>query len=886
MAPLTPALLHPALAAFGGAALLHVNRVPLWCAAVAGLALAWRLLQQRGRLPAPGKVLRVLLVLALTAATLATSGRITGLAAGSTLLLAMGAAKTLETRSRRDGQVLVFTSLLLLLAACLDQQQLWRLPLYAGSAWLACTALAALGGERTDPSWRVSLSRAGGALVWALPLAAVLFLFVPRLPGALWALPANERAQTGLSDEMTPGGISELAVSEAPVFRVRFDRLAPPPTERYWRGPVLHQFDGYTWTRGPRAGVPLESEPLGEPLRHSVMLEPSQRNWLFALDTVVGLSRRGSLITWDGQVITGRAVTAPTAYEAISHLRVRTEGPLPRTTRRIDTQLPAGRNPRSVALARQMRAAAADERAFVAATLALFRDGGFRYTLTPPLLDLDSVDDLLFNTRRGFCGHFASAFAMLMRAAGIPARVVTGYQGGEWNRMGGYLLIRQSHAHAWTEVWLEGEGWTRVDPTAVVAPERLDRGLSDLLPGQRDGLDQFVRENTLLQDLAAAWDATNHWWQERVVNFNQAAQRGLLERLGLRDADWRALAWLLMGGALLWALAAAAWHHRRPRAPTGDPVALQWRRLRALLAARGLQGEEHEPPLALGNRAMRAWPEAAPALSAFVQAYVQARFGREAPPADVRELRALLRDAGKAVGRRPPLDDFADISGLPLRGSLPDAVHARVSRLATDLLARVHFEGCGGLQLTPYMRRVIAYQACVPIAAHGAGVYADLRAVLVYPDVFVVPQHTEDEAGVVTLRSDVLSGQTEDTSRVLLSWQDIEAGIAGPAGYNVVLHEFAHVIDHALSGTLSRRDGEGDANWHDVFEAEYEALCAEVDQGAGTLIDPYGAEDPAEFFAVCTETFFELPRDLRELHPRLYAALARLYRLEPADWGD
>lgn len=879
--------LHLAVAAFLGALLLHVDRVPGWCVAVALLAPAWRLLHAHApaRVPLPGRWLRVLLVLLLTVATLASHRTLNGLSAGSTLLLAMGAAKTLESSRRRDAQVLVFACLLLVLAAGLARQELWRLPLYAGGLWLCCAALAALAGAGgARHSWRTPFVQSGKALLWALPLAGVLFAFVPRLPGALWSLPASEQAITGLSDRMSPGSISELAISDVPAFRVRFDAAVPPPAARYWRGPVLHQFDGHTWTRGQAIGIRQPVAPQGEPLSYTVMLEPSQQNWWFGLDPLTQVQRRGVVTTWDGQLLSSRAVTAPTQYEAISYPGARATSPLPLTTRRIDTQLPEGRNPRSHALARQLRATAGDDTALLQALLDVFRDG-FEYSLTPPLLlDHDAVDELLFNTRLGFCGHFASAFVFLARAAGIPARVVTGYLGGDWNAVGNYLIVRQSHAHAWAEAWLEGRGWVRIDPTAVVAPGRLERGLDELLPASRSAVQRLTRRSPWLRGLLARWDASNHWWQAHVVNFNQAMQRSLLERLGFPEADWRTLAWLLLAGSLLWAGIALAWYlnPRRRGAVPADPLARQWLAWRRWLGRRGIATSAHDPPLAIGERARTAWPEAADAIDRLVRTYTDQRFGTAA--ADPAALRARRREARRAIGRRPPLDDFADLAGLPLYRRLPPPLRAACARLAMRFLRRIHFEGCGGLELSGHMRRAIAFQACVPIIRRGPGLYAGLRAVLVYPDVFVVAQESEDEDGVVTMAEDVLSGQTEDTSRVLLSWKDVQEGFRDGHDYNVVLHEFAHVIDHTLAGRVSRRQGEGDAAWHDAFEVEYEALCAEVDAGKPTLVDPYGAEDPAEFFAVCTETFFGMPVALRAQHPRLYGALARLYDMDPADW--
>jgi Mlc titration factor MtfA (ptsG expression regulator)/transglutaminase-like putative cysteine protease len=885
--PLSTAAMALVLAAFGSTALLHVDRVPPWCAIAALAAIAWRIAHQRRHVPLPGPLLRIGLALLLTASILLAFRTLGGLAAGTALLMAMGAVKLLEMRERRDAVVVVLVSFVQLLAACLDRGGLVRLPLYLVAGWICCAALTALG-ARTTPPLRQAFAEAGRALLWGLPLALVLFLFVPRLPGALWSMPNQGQAQSGLSDRMSPGSISELALSDAPAFRVSFDGQPPPPDQRYWRGPVLHDFDGETWTRGS-IGIRLEFEPRGEPLDYEVLLEPSGRNWWFGLETIASVTARGVFHTWDGQIISFRPVTTPMIYRARSYLQVRTPGPLPRSTRRNDTRLPPGRNPRTLALATQLRAQAADDRTYVDAVVGHFRTGGFEYTLTPPLMEGDAIDALLFDARQGFCGHFASAFVTLMRAGGVPARVVTGYLGGEWNDIGDYLLVRQSDAHAWAEVWLDGQGWMRVDPTAVVSPQRLDSGLDRLLEDQMSAVTRLRRDSPLLRDLMARWDATNHWWQERVLGFNQAAQQGLLERLGLRDADYRTLAWLLMTGALAWAAIAMAMLARQ-RATRGsvDPLARQWETLRDAARRGGLAVEPFEPPRAVASRIVAAWPALAGPLQDFAEQYLRLRYGPGgATPGAVEQLDRQLRQLVRRLRRTPPLDAYADLAGrVPLYDRLPADLRPRVAQLATAFERRWHFTGCGGLLLTPFMRRAIAFTAAVPVVNRGAGLYAGLRSVLVYPDQFVVTRESVDEDGVVTEGTEVLSGQTEDTSRVLLSWDDVEQGHARDGGYDVVLHEFAHVIDHHLDGRLTRRDGDADASWHEVLEREYGALCREVDAGSETLIDPYGAEDPAEFFAVATETFFGRSAELRQRHAGLYSALARLYRLDPAAWRD
>ncbi len=471
------------IGAYLGGALLHLGRVPLWVILVACGGAAWALAAAHGRARLPGQWFKVALTLALTGTVLAMFHTLNGLNAGSALLVLMGAIKLLEATSRRDRLIVVGVSFYLLIAACLTSQELLRAPLYLLQAWACCTALL----YAAHPQAPIPSAQAGRlslrSLMLALPLALLLFLLFPRLSGAFWSLGNAGQAQTGLSDRMSPGSISELGNSVEPVFRVWFSGPPPPPEQRYWRGPVLHDFDGYTWTRTHGDYRPETLQYLGPPYHYQIRLEPDSTPWWPALDTVQTAGAPGTRITPDRQLVAFRPFHDAVTYSATSYTTTRSAEPLSRLAQRFDAALPDGRNPRSQALARRLRAAAPDVPAYVASVVALFRDGHFEYTLTPPLLDLNSVDDFLFNTRRGFCGHFASAFAMLMRAGGVPARVVTGYQGGEWNPIGGYFLIRRSDAHAWVEVWEDGRGWVRVDPTAIVAPERLRRGILDLLPG-------------------------------------------------------------------------------------------------------------------------------------------------------------------------------------------------------------------------------------------------------------------------------------------------------------------------------------------------------------------------------------------------------------------
>ena len=615
-------------AAFVAAGLLQVDRIPVWATAVLIASAAWQLSVAAGKLPALPKAAQLLLTFVLVTCVVVRFHTVNGLAAGTVLLIVMGSIKLLETRTRRDRYIVIGAALFLLLAACLDRQGLARAPLYLIEAGLCCAALLLTAYGGAGLSFRFAGTLAARSLLLALPLALVFFLFFPRVPGGFWALPASDAAVTGLGDSMSPGSISLLTASYDPAFRVRFAGPIPPPPERYWRGPALHDFDGYTWSRGAQHSYGQQViRYLGEPYRYTVTLVPDANRWWFALDTVAGSPDKHVLFTYDYALVARDPVTRPTSYDALSYTHTESSDALSNYARHIETALPHDRNPRTRALAASLRARAATDPQFVRAVIDYLRSGGFQYSLTPPKLDLDSVDDFLFHTREGFCGHFASAFVALLRAGGVPARVVTGYQGGEWNSVGGYFLIHQSDAHAWAEVWIDGRGWRRVDPTAIVAPERLRRGILDLLPNAVSGSTRLLHATPFFEHLLQTWDALNTAWNERIVKFDVNIQLGILERLGVRSADWTSLVVALGGGLVGW-LAWIAWHIGRSAAPRPpDSLARAYARLCSKLARAGVARDAHEGPLDYAARISRRRPDLAPRAQLLLMRYAQLRYG-------------------------------------------------------------------------------------------------------------------------------------------------------------------------------------------------------------------------------------------------------------------
>ncbi len=543
--------------------------------------------------------------------------------------------KFLESRTRRDGVLLACLASFLLITPFLSGQSPFAAIFALPAVLLVGGALDALGRSPEEgaraPRWPVTLRRVGVMTLQGLPLAALLFVLFPRLASPLWGMPQDYSAQSGLSDTMAPGMISELSLSDNVAFRVDFDGAVPPPSQRYWRGPVLTRFDGRVWTALPQRGEGRFAPDQGDVYAYTVTLEPSSKPWLFALEMPVALPEldvsgtrgRGEvMLTPDRQLIMRSAVTQVLRYRAVSSMGRR--APVASELDLRFASLPARGNPRTRELAQRMRAGYPEDRAFVAAVLRMFHDQEFVYTLTPPLLPSDPVDMFLFDERRGFCEHFASAFTVLLRDAGIPARVVTGYQGGEINPRGGYMIVRQSDAHAWSEAYIDG-AWERFDPTAAVAPSRIERGLAGALP-DGEPVPRFARlGGGWLKSVQLAFDALNHAWRRDVIGFDNARQRELMRDFDLdaRQAPWivAAIAALVGGwGALV--LATMMWRRRR-----GSRAVALWRAACARLGAAGLPRQSWEGPLDYARRASLRWPRFAIAFSAIAESYAALRYG-------------------------------------------------------------------------------------------------------------------------------------------------------------------------------------------------------------------------------------------------------------------
>ncbi|EXI75633.1 MAG TPA: DUF3488 and transglutaminase-like domain-containing protein [Candidatus Accumulibacter phosphatis] len=604
----------------------HAENLPPWLSLLFAAALLWRAWLWRQRRPLPPRWGLALLVLGALAGIAWHYRSLLGRDSGVAMLVLFMALKPLEMNTRRDALVVVMLGFFLLLTHYFYSQSIptgiWLL----ASCTLLTAALIRLHGG-AQPLADI-VRQAGLLLLQALPFMLILYLLFPRVSGPLWGLPQDAHAgRSGLSSEMAPGSISSLILSGAIAFRSQFAGEMPERADLYWRGPVLDSYDGLTWrssaqqTGRPRSAPAIESK--GAQYSYTSIIEAHNQRWLLALDLATSLPA-GATQAPTLEVLAREPVRTRSRFSFTSSVDYHVSRVEAAAILQQALTLPEALNPRARALADRWRsrppARIAD------AVLSMFRNEDFHYTLQPPLLGVNAIDDFLFGTRRGFCEHYASAFVFLMRAAGVPARVVAGYQGGEVNPVDGYLIVRQSDAHAWAEVWLAGEGWVRYDPTAAVAPSRIEHGIVAALP-EGEPLPGIVGLDVdWLRQLRYRWEAANNAWNQWVLGYNPQRQREILSRFGIPNADWQSMSAslaILCGVALLlvtvWTL---------PRRRRADPAQRAWNRYCTALARRGVTRAAWEGPLDFARRVAVERPHLAALTSEAARCYAGLRYGQ------------------------------------------------------------------------------------------------------------------------------------------------------------------------------------------------------------------------------------------------------------------
>lgn len=527
-------------------------RMPIWVSVIAFVCIIWRILIHAGKLNYPGRSLRVVIVV-FTLFVSASQIRALGVGLDSAAsLLALGFVfKLIEMRYKRDIYVVISLCFVMVIVAFLYSQSVVSTLYIAASIVVVTGSMVALNRSTLLPGASGTARLGLKISMQALPLTLVLFMVFPRI-APLWAVPMQAAtSSTGVTDEMSPGDISQLGRSGSLAFRVKFENAVPPLHENlYWRGLVLDDFDGETWRRTRGSSSYSMASQLanfqwtwedrvrteGTPIHYNIILEPTRQPWIFGLHLAEPVS--GNLFqSRNFELFNNGLITQRLSYDLRSFRDHQTDVILLDSARNRSLDLPADGNDRSREFAGALRASVSSDRDYVYAVLAHFQQNPFFYTLNPPLLGADRVDDFLFNTQSGFCEHYASSFAFLMRAVGIPARVVIGYQGAEYNRFEDYLMVYQYNAHAWNEVWLEGEGWVRFDPTGAVSPERIELGVEEALRDdpsflQESLLSRVTRGNfSWINTLRLRWDAIEYEWNRRVVNYDEDVQFELFQRL-------------------------------------------------------------------------------------------------------------------------------------------------------------------------------------------------------------------------------------------------------------------------------------------------------------------------------------------------------------------
>lgn len=570
-----------------------------WIVAVGLFCGMWRANVYQGRWDYPARWVKALLVVACVGGVVISGVGAFSLEAAASLLVAAFALKLIEMKSRRDAYLVIFLGYFAIATLFLFDQSLLIAVYQLGALMVVTAAMVGLNQMQTRVRPLPSVKLASVLVLQALPLTLVMFLVFPRL-APLWTVPLPGSSIAGLSDNVRPGDIASLTQSDELAFRVVMEGAIPPPSQLYWRGLVYSDFEAGGWKAAERRRAVSFPAPEADDLSYEVLLEPTMQTWLFALDNPTSPDA-AVYRTRDGRLEARDPVLSVFRYRARRHRTEASGQSLSETALLRETAIDPAANPRIQAWAKALLAEHGSATGMLTAIVEKIRGEPYRYTLSPPLYQgADGIDDFWFDGRAGFCEHYASALVYIMRSAGVPARVVGGYLGGEVNPITGHVVVRQYDAHAWAEVFLPERGWLRVDPTAAVAPERVERGLSAAL-SSADLATLSVFSNARMGDWdlvadALRWiDSIEHRWNLWVVGYDaQFQSRFLSELLGGQSATRIALAILGGGGACLGMVAVVLFWRRRP--VQRHPVEKAFRAFAEKMAGYGYRRAVHESP--------------------------------------------------------------------------------------------------------------------------------------------------------------------------------------------------------------------------------------------------------------------------------------------------
>ncbi len=625
----------------------HLTRFPVWAILLVFILFIWRLLavEKPGLLPA--KWLLLLISIASCTGIFLEMGTLFGKTAGSIILSILLAIKLHESHQTRDYMILVALSFFIIVTNFFFSQSIPTVIFMLVLVVLLLVSLISINQQNAIIPAKQKIRLSIKLTLQALPLMLVLFLLFPRVPGPLWKLPEEKQTATsGLSETMSPGNISKLIQSNELAFRVNFENRMPAQEQLYWRGLVLWYFDGREWQKGksnPTLSPQLQHS--GETISYKVTLEPHQRKWLFGLDIPTKTPDKVKY-TNDFLLRTTQKINQLYQYELSSALHYRIQPQISPWERSAGLKIPSNTNPQTLQLGRQLRQQYTSAEEIIQAALSIYRQQEFYYTLQPPLTPgFDPVDQFLFQTRRGFCEHYASSFSLLMRAAGIPSRIVLGYQGGTTNPINQVVTVRQKDAHAWSEVWLQDKGWVRVDPTAAIAPQRIENNLNAALSDNEPRPLHMQLNRGLAKELLFYWDAIDNRWKQWVVGYDVKLQQSLLEAFAKRKIDFSELL-LIMTGAffgvvfILVLSTLKPWKREKPR----DPVLTTYEKFCSKLAKAGITRHAYEGPEDFAKRAAQALPEKKDSIQLISRLYIRLRYEPDPGPVKLDQFKQLSRD--------------------------------------------------------------------------------------------------------------------------------------------------------------------------------------------------------------------------------------------------
>jgi transglutaminase-like putative cysteine protease len=622
----------------------HALQLPVWIVLWCLACWSYMLAVAKFRWPQPGKAIRLILTTAGILMVLLASSEGLNRYSSVALLWIMASIKPLEIQSLRDEIVTVFMTYFLAVCGLFFSNSFALGICITISLGVTTAALICINYPAGKFSANLGLS--ARLILKALPLALILFTVFPRIQGGLWGIRSDMTAVSGFSDKLAPGSVTRLVRNNTVAFRVKFNSPIPPAERLYWRGLVFWQFDGRAWHAGDdtvNAALPVAGRNVAE---YAVTLEPHNHRWLFALDLPF---QAGSdiMMMSDQTLRSRRPVERRIQYQLKSYTSYNT-GRL-REWETVALKIPRDRNPEALALARKWRREAATPEKLIGTALDYFRTGEFGYTLNPPPLGEESVDDFLFRTRKGYCGHYASAFVFLMRAAGIPTRLVAGYLGGELNPYGEYMIVRQSDAHVWAEVWLPSKGWVRTDPTLAVAPERVAQGLAAVLPlEERSTIGSLVAWGPYAKywiKIRLGWDAVNNQWNKWVISYSSSKQKSLLAKFGLRPGSrsgWAAAiipaAALICGIGLCYFIGFSKKKAARP-----DSVQQSYLKFCHKLERIGLYRKPFIGPQDFAAMVLASRADLKPKALEIINLYIKLRYGRGGQKAEAMRLKRLVK---------------------------------------------------------------------------------------------------------------------------------------------------------------------------------------------------------------------------------------------------